>query len=51
MCFNFIILIRVLASLLTFFCRIPNEKTPKDRLIAIVRYYLSAFHAARKVSE
>ena len=29
--------------------RIPDEKDPKDRIIAIVRYYLSAFHAARKV--
>ena len=28
--------------------RIPDHSDPKDRMIALVRYYLSSFHAARK---
>ena len=28
--------------------RIPDHSDPKDRIIAIVRYYMSSFHAARK---
>ncbi len=31
-----------------FFYSIPLNSNPKDRMVAIVRYYLSSFHAARK---
>ena len=32
-----------------FCCSIPDNATPRERIIAIARYYCSAFHAARKV--
>lgn len=28
---------------------IADKSDPRDRMIAIIRYYLSAFHSARKV--
>jgi len=28
--------------------RIPDHSDPRGRMVAIVRYYLSSFHAARK---
>ena len=34
---------------LIMFIRINDFKTPKERMVAAVRYMLSAFHAARKV--
>lgn len=30
------------------FFRIADQKTPQDRMIQTVRWYLSAFHAGRK---
>ncbi|KAJ6224125.1 hypothetical protein RDWZM_002670 [Blomia tropicalis] len=32
------------------FVSIPNCETPQDRMVAVVRWYLSAFHAGRKGS-
>ncbi len=32
-------------------CSIPTFSTPKERMVAILRYFLSSFHAARKVSK
>ena len=30
------------------YVRIPDNSDPRERMVAIVRYYLSSFHAARK---
>ena len=30
-------------------CSVVNYSNPKDRMVAVVRWYLSAFHAGRKV--
>lgn len=32
-----------------YVCSIVNYSDPKDRMVAVVRWYLSAFHAGRKV--
>ena len=32
-----------------YVCSIVNHSDPKDRMVAVVRWYLSAFHAGRKV--
>jgi len=29
-------------------CSIADQKTPRDRMVQVVRWYLSAFHAGRK---
>jgi hypothetical protein len=30
-------------------CRIPDESTPESRMMAVVEWYLTSFHAGRKV--
>ena len=31
------------------FMEITDQKTPEDRIIAVVKWYLSSFHASRKI--
>jgi len=33
-----------------FYSNIPNGKTPRDRLIAVIKWYLTSFHAGRNGS-
>lgn len=38
-------------SLITgMFCSIAEQQDPKDRMVQVVKWYLSAFHAGRKGS-
>ena len=39
----------LLVNLCLLCCSIVNYSEPKDRMVAVVRWYLSAFHAGRKV--